>query len=70
MMEAVSFEARIEKAKEILSKLNTQNLNLKEGLNLYKEGMQELQEAQSLLEKAKLEYQELKSIPTQSEVKQ
>ncbi|WP_095226417.1 exodeoxyribonuclease VII small subunit [Helicobacter sp. 12S02634-8] len=69
-MEAVSFEARIEKAKEILSKLNTQNLNLKEGLNLYKEGMQELQEAQSLLEKAKLEYQELKSIPTQSEVKQ
>ncbi|PAF50528.1 exodeoxyribonuclease VII small subunit [Helicobacter sp. 13S00477-4] len=59
-MDDISFEARIERAKEILGKLNIQNLNLKEGLNLYKEGMNELENAQKMLEDAKLEFEELK----------
>ncbi|PAF48232.1 exodeoxyribonuclease VII small subunit [Helicobacter sp. 12S02232-10] len=69
-MEEISFEARIDKAKEILGKLNAQNLNLKEGLSLYKEGMEELELAQKMLEEAKLEYQELKSNNAQAKEKE
>ncbi|PAF44425.1 exodeoxyribonuclease VII small subunit [Helicobacter sp. 11S02596-1] len=69
-MEEVSFETRVEKAKEILGKLNTQNLSLKEGLELYKEGMGELESAQKMLEQAKLEYQELKNNHTQNKEKE
>lgn len=56
-----SFEARIAKAKEILDKLNAQNLSLKDGINLYKDGTKELEIAQKMLEDARLEYQELKA---------
>lgn len=56
-----SFEARIAKAKEILDKLNAQNLSLKDGIGLYKDGTKELEMAQKMLEDAKLEYQELKN---------
>lgn len=55
------FEDRIKQTKEILQKLNTQDLSLKESLELYKQGMQELKNAQDLLEKAKLEYEEIKA---------
>lgn len=57
----ISFEEHIEKIKLILEKLNQQDLNLKEGLTFYKEGMKELQNAQKLLENAKIEYQMLKN---------
>ncbi|PAF53222.1 exodeoxyribonuclease VII small subunit [Helicobacter sp. 13S00482-2] len=57
----LSFETRIEKAKEILSNLGNQNLNLKDGLTLYRDGIKELELAQRMLENAKLEYQELKA---------
>lgn len=56
-----SFEARIAKAKEILDKLNAQNLSLKDGINLYKDGTKELEMAQKMLEDVRLEYQELKN---------
>lgn len=56
-----SFEARIAKAKEILDKLNAQNLSLKDGISLYKDGTKELEMAQKMLEDARLEYQELKN---------
>lgn len=56
-----SFEARISRAKEILDKLNAQNLSLKDGINLYKDGTKELEMAQKMLEDARLEYQELKN---------
>lgn len=55
------FEGKIEKTKEILKRLNAQDLSLKEGLELYKEGIKELQEAQDILQKAKLEYEEIKA---------
>lgn len=56
-----SFEARIAKAKEILDKLNAQNLSLKDGISLYKDGTKELEIAQKMLEDVRLEYQELKN---------
>ncbi|PAF41109.1 exodeoxyribonuclease VII small subunit [Helicobacter sp. 11S03491-1] len=59
VVEEISFEKRIDKIKDILNKLNAQNLNLKEGLNLYKEGMTELKDAQKMLEDAQIQYQEL-----------
>lgn len=60
-IEDSSFEARIAKAKEILDKLNAQNLSLKDGINLYKDGTKELEMAQKMLEDVRLEYQELKN---------
>ncbi len=59
MME--SFEEKIQKTKEILSKLNASDLNLKDGLMLYKDGIKTLQEAQEMLEKAQIEYEEIKN---------
>lgn len=56
----LDFESRIEKAKEILVKLNTQNLSLKDSLKFYKMGILELEQAQKMLEFAKLQYQEIK----------
>ncbi len=61
MDEDLNFEQKIEKVKEILNQLSSPNLNLKEGVALYKEGFKELEEAQEILKKAKLEYEEIKS---------
>ena len=61
MDENLSFEQKIEKIKDILNQLSSQSLNLKEGVALYKEGFKELEQAQELLKKAKLEYEEIKS---------
>lgn len=54
------FETLLQKAKEALSKLNSQDITLQESLNLYKQGMQDLKNAQRILENAKLQYQEIK----------
>lgn len=56
-----SFEEKIEYIKEILAKLNANNLSLKDGVSLYKEGLKQLNEAQEMLEKAQLEYEEIKN---------
>ena len=56
-----SFEQKIEKVKEILGKLNASDLNLKDGVMLYKDGLKELQEAQDMLEQAQLEYEAIKN---------
>lgn len=61
------FEEKIQKTKEILSKLNAQDLSLKESLALYKQGMRELKEAQNMLENAKIAYEEIKAQETQIE---
>ncbi len=52
--EEQSFEQKIEKAKEILEKLSNPQITLNDSLELYKTGMKELEEAQKLLEEAKL----------------
>lgn len=57
---SLDFESKIEKAKEILVKLNAQNLSLKDSLEFYKMGISKLEEAQKMLEFAKLQYEEIK----------
>ncbi len=58
-MNEKSFEDLIKASKEALNRLNQGELSLKESLEIYREGLQNLQEAQDLLEKAKLEYSNL-----------
>ena len=52
--EELSFEVKIEKAKELLEKLSNPQITLSDSLDIYKNGIKELEEAQKLLEEAKL----------------
>ncbi len=52
--EEQSFEQKIEKAKELLEKLSSSDITLSDSLSLYKTGIKELEEAQKLLDEAKL----------------
>lgn len=54
LKEEQSFEQKIEKAKELLEKLSNPQITLSDSLDLYKSGMKELEEAQKLLDEAKL----------------
>jgi len=49
------FEVRVEKAKAILEKLMDPEITLSESVKAYEAGMKELQEAQKMLEEAKLQ---------------
>jgi len=53
-IENLSFEKKIEKAKELLEKLSSPQITLSDSLTVYKEGIKELEEAQKLLDEAKL----------------
>ena len=53
-IEEQSFEEKIEKAKELLEKLSNPQITLSDSLELYKDGIKELEEAQKLLDEAKL----------------
>lgn len=59
--ETLDFEKLVELSKNALDQLNNQDLPLKESLKIYKQGLQYLNEAQRLLEEAKLEYEILNS---------
>lgn len=61
MQETPTFEELLELSKSSLDQLNNQNLPLKESLEVYKQGLAYLKEAQKLLEETELEYQELTS---------
>ena len=52
--EELSFELKIEKAKELLDKLSKPDITLSDSLDIYKNGIKELEEAQKLLDEAKL----------------
>ncbi len=52
--EEQSFEEKIQKAKELLDKLSSPDITLSDSLSLYKIGIKELEEAQKLLDEAKL----------------
>lgn len=52
--EELSFELKIEKAKELLEKLSNPEITLGDSLKVYKSGIKELEEAQKLLDEAKL----------------
>ena len=54
------FEGSLKRAKEIVHTLVNPDISLDEGMKLYKEGVLELKNAETLLTKAKIEYQETK----------
>ena len=49
------FEKKLQKAKAILDELMKQDITLQRSVELYKEGMRELKEAQKMLEEAKVQ---------------
>lgn len=52
--ESINFEEKILKAKELLEKLSNPQITLSDSLKLYKTGIKELEDAQKLLDEAKL----------------
>ncbi|MFK2821504.1 exodeoxyribonuclease VII small subunit [Arcobacter sp. YIC-80] len=52
--EKLVFEDKIIKAKNLLDKLSNPEITLSDSLEVYKTGMKELEEAQKLLDEAKL----------------
>ncbi|MWV61348.1 exodeoxyribonuclease VII small subunit [Helicobacter saguini] len=58
-MQNMDFEAHLEKVKQIVDALNKENINLKDGLKLYKEAQNHLSIANSMLESAEFELKEL-----------
>ncbi len=55
----IHFEDRIAKIKQIIDKLNNTEITLKDGMQLYKDGVDEINEAQKMLESAKNLYDEI-----------
>jgi exodeoxyribonuclease VII small subunit len=51
------FEEKLEKSKDILQKLSNNEITLHESMRLYKDGLKELEDAQKILEEAKLEFE-------------
>lgn len=60
-MTSKDFEAKVTNSKEILEKLMNPEITLEESVNFYREGMKELKDAQKMLEKAKIDYEEIKN---------
>lgn len=58
-IEKPSFEIKISEAQKLLEKLIDPKITLSNSVEMYKEGMKELESAQKLLDDAKLEFQEL-----------
>lgn len=56
-----SFETKIEEANKLLQELINPEITLSKSVEVYKQGMQQLEEAQKLLDEAKLEFQEIQS---------
>ncbi|MDD3007855.1 MAG: exodeoxyribonuclease VII small subunit [Arcobacter sp.] len=54
MNEEISFEEKVLKAKELLEKLSNPQITLSDSIKLYKTGIKELEDAQKLLDEAKL----------------
>ena len=52
--EDINFEDKITKAKELLEKLSNPQITLSDSINVYKIGVKELEDAQKLLDEAKL----------------
>lgn len=50
----IHFEDKIIKAKDLLEKLSNPQITLSDSIEVYKNGMKELEEAQKLLDEAKL----------------
>ncbi len=61
MSENISFEDRLNRAKEILEKLLDPSLPMDESVKAYESGIKEIQAAQKLLEDAKLQIETIKN---------
>jgi len=55
----VDFEKKLDDAKKVLEKLMDPELTLDASVKSYKEGMQTLQDAQRILEEARLEFEKV-----------
>jgi len=55
----MDFETKIKNAKEHLDKLLEQDITLSKSIEIYNQGMKELENAQKLLEDAKLQFEEI-----------
>lgn len=53
-IEQINFEEKIIKAKELLEKLSNPQITLSDSIDIYKTGVKELEDAQKLLDEAKL----------------
>ena len=53
-LEQINFEEKIVKAKELLEKLSNPQITLSDSIQVYKTGIKELEDAQKLLDEAKL----------------
>jgi exodeoxyribonuclease VII small subunit len=53
-IDQISFEEKVSKAKELLEKLSNPQITLSDSIDIYKNGVKELEEAQKLLDEAKL----------------
>ena len=53
-LEQINFEEKIIKAKELLEKLSNPQITLSDSIQVYKIGVKELEDAQKLLDEAKL----------------
>jgi exodeoxyribonuclease VII small subunit len=54
------FEKKLNEAKKLLEKLNDPEITLNEAMQYYKKGVKLLEEATEMIEKAKLEFKEIK----------
>ncbi|TQR33045.1 exodeoxyribonuclease VII small subunit [Campylobacter sp. MIT 99-7217] len=55
----MSFEEKCKKANEALEKLNNNELSLDDSVKIYKEGLKNIKEAREILEKARLEVEQI-----------
>ena len=60
-VDKTSFENKIKEAKFLLEKLINPEITLQDSVNIYKNGIKELEDAQKLLDDAKLEFEEINS---------
>jgi len=54
-----SFEENLQEAKALIEKLMSSDITLEESIKLYKEGLKAIEDAQKLLEDAKLKVQKI-----------
>lgn len=57
----MNFEEKIKVIKETIEKLNNPEITLKDGMELYKNATDAIKQAQTMLENAKNEYEEIKN---------
>ena len=59
MKQVKNFEENLEIAKDVLDKLSSSDVSLDESMTLYKDGLKHLNTASKILEKAKLDFEDL-----------